>query len=309
MNMSVDKNTPIKRGEKVIEIIKPPAEKFVESDLLAMVANDVKNFNPNTGLKSEVSIFENAEFGKVRVKMIDGEPWFVGKDVATALGYVNTEHAIQMHVQEDDKQLLKLVDIQVPPNEGGTELPPHMRGSQIILINEPGLYALVFRSELESAREFQRWVMKDVLPSIRKTGGYGQRSLGVGEVIVSPELLIGMGTTLKALREEIEILKPKALFADTVIASGDSILVAELAKLLTQKKFKMGQNRLFRWFRQNGYLGQKGEYYNLPTQKSMDLGLFEIKKSTINNPNGTSVTTTVTKVTPKGQIYFINKLN
>lgn len=245
---------------------------------------------------NELKIFENPEFGSVRTVEIDGEPWFVGKDVATALGYANTADAIQKHVDNDDK-----LESQIAISG---------QNRKIIVINESGLYSLVLSSKLPSAKKFKKWVTSEVLPSIRKHGMYAEK-----ELLDNPDLLIKVAQALKEereknkkLSEENKRMKPKEIFADAVTVSDTCILIGELAKIIKQNGVDIGQNRLFTWMRDNGYLiSRKGTDYNMPMQKSMDLGLFEIKERTISNPDGSVRITKTVLVTGKGQQYFINK--
>lgn len=245
---------------------------------------------------NELQIFENPEFGSVRTVEIDGEPWFVGKDVATALGYANTADAIQKHVDNDDK-----LESQIAISG---------QNRKIIVINESGLYSLVLSSKLSSAKKFKKWVTSEVLPSIRKHGMYAEK-----ELLDNPDLLIKVAQALKEereknkkLSEENKRMKPKEIFADAVTVSDTCILIGELAKIIKQNGVDIGQNRLFTWMRDNGYLiSRKGTDYNMPMQKSMDLGLFEIKERTISNPDGSVRITKTVLVTGKGQQYFINK--
>ncbi len=245
---------------------------------------------------NELQIFENPEFGSVRTVEIDGEPWFVGKDVATALGYANTADAIQKHVDNDDK-----LESQIAISG---------QNRKIIVINESGLYSLVLSSKLPSAKKFKKWVTSEVLPSIRKHGMYAEK-----ELLDNPDLLIKVAQALKEereknkkLSEENKRMKPKEIFADAVTVSDTCILIGELAKIIKQNGVDIGQNRLFTWMRDNGYLiSRKGTDYNMPMQKSMDLGLFEIKERTISNPDGSVRITKTVLVTGKGQQYFINK--
>ena len=182
------------------------------------------------------------------------------------------------------------------------------------LINESGLYSLVLSSKLPTAKKFKRWVTSEVLPSIRKHGAY-MTPEKLEEALLDPDTLIRLATDLKQEREKrieaqakIETDKPKVLFADAVCASQSSILVGDLAKLLKQNGVNMGQNRLFAYLRDNGYLMKQGSSKNMPTQKSMELGLFEVKESSITNPDGSIRITKTTKVTGKGQVYFVNQL-
>ena len=249
---------------------------------------------------NELQIFESPEFGQVRTVVIENEPWFVGKDVANILGYANTKDAISSHVEEDDKTIIQRSE--------NTTLEIPNRG--LTFINESGLYSLIFSSKLPNAKKFKRWVTSEVLPTIRKHGMYATE-----ELLDNPDVAIAAFTALKAEREKRKLLeakveadKPKVIFAEAVDASQTSILVGDLAKLLKQNGVNTGQKRLFEWLRTNGYLiSRKGNDYNSPTQKSMELGLFEIKERTINNPDGSIRITKTPKVTGKGQVYFINK--
>lgn len=249
---------------------------------------------------NELQIFKNEEFGEVRTVTIDDEPWFVGKDVATALGYKDTSDALKKHVSEDDKRILK-------PGEMPTL---KMSNYGAYIINESGLYALIFGSKLESAKRFKHWVTSEVLPAIRKHGAYA-----VDELLDNPDMAIKAFTALKEEREKNRLLKadnermkPKEIFADAVATSHTAILIGDLAKLLKQNGIETGQKRLFVWMREHGYLiKRKGADWNMPTQKSMEMGLFEVKESTVNNPDGSVRINKTTKVTGKGQQYFINK--
>lgn len=241
---------------------------------------------------NELQVFKNQEFGSVRTLVIDNDPWFVGKDVALALGFKTPRDAIRTHVFEEDKG----VDSIVTP--GGKQ--------QMTIINESGLYALVFGSRLPTAMKFKRWVTSEVLPALRKTGQYQVKELSGQELMA--KALIEAQSVLAAKDKQIEEMKPKALFADAVATSHTSILVGELAKILKQNGIDMGQKRLFAWLREKGYLiKRQGTDYNMPTQKAMDLGLFEIKEGSYVNGSGVNITTKTPKVTGKGQQYFINK--
>ncbi len=249
---------------------------------------------------SELQIFNNPEFGNVRTMEIAGEPYFVGKDVATVLGYAKPLNALTTHVDTDDSLKQGLID-----NMG--------RMQDTIFINESGLYSLILSSKLPNAKKFKRWVTAEVLPTVRKHGAYMTPDK-IEEVLMNPDTIIQLANTLKAerernlaLSEQIEQDKPKVLFADAVSSSKTSILVGALAKLLKQNGVEMGQKRLFAWLRENGYLiRQKGSDWNMPTQSSMERGLFEIKESTHLDGNGCNITTKTPKVTGKGQQYFIN---
>lgn len=248
---------------------------------------------------NELKIFNNPEFGQLRTIIKDDEIWFVGKDVASLLGYSNPLKAIRDHVDDDDKGM----------NETFT---PAGGKQQTLFINESGLYSLVLSSKLPIAKKFKRWVTSEVLPSIRKHGGY-LTPAKIEEVLSNPDTIIKLATELKQERakrieheQKIEADKPKVLFAEAVETAKSSILVGELAKLIKQNGIDIGQQRLFNFMRENGYLiKQKGSAYNMPTQKSMNLGLFEIKERTINHSDHVEIVKTP-KVTGKGQIYFIN---
>ncbi len=247
---------------------------------------------------NEFIIFSNPEFGEIRTVTIDNEPWFVGKDVAEILGYVKPLNAISTHVDEDDS-----------PKQGRTDNLGRMQ--KTIIINESGLYSLILSSKLPTAKKFKRWVTSEVLPAIRKNGMYMTDQKAYDLLNNSGSLADMLQQAAEQLRQkdiEIRRMKPKELFADAVATSDSSILVGELAKLLKQNGVEIGQNRLFQWMRENGYLIKSGSSKNMPTQKAMEAELFEIKERTINNPDGTVRITKTPKVTGKGQQYFINKL-
>lgn len=241
----------------------------------------------------ELQIFKNEEFGEVRTVTIDNEPWFVGKDVAEAVGYSKARNAISAHVSDEDKK-----DAPIQGTQGGTQ--------NMTIINESGLYALIFGSKLESAKRFKHWVTSEVLPTIRKTGGY-QMQAPQGKELLALAVLEAK-KTIEEQTAQIERMKPKEIFADAVATSHTAILIGDLAKLLKQNGVETGQKRLFVWMREHGYLiKRKGADWNMPTQKSMEMGLFEVKESTVNNPDGSVRINKTTKVTGKGQQYFINK--
>ena len=243
---------------------------------------------------NQLQIFENPEFGAVRTVEIDGEPWLVGKDVAEALGYTNPQKAIRDHVDDEDKGV----------NESFT-----VNGTQGILINESGLYSLVLSSKLPTARKFKHWVTSEVLPSLRRHGLYA-----ADELLNNPDLMIRAMEELKAeraranaLAEKVERDAPKVLFAESVAASQHSILVFDLAKILRQNGVQIGGNRLFEWLRTNGYLiRRKGSDWNMPTQRAVEMGLFEIKETSVTHADGHVTVNKTPKVTGKGQQYFID---
>lgn len=248
---------------------------------------------------TDLQIFNSPEFGTIRTIDKGGEPWFVGKDVANALGFTNSRDAISTHVFLEDRGV---DSIDTP---GGNQ--------KMTVINESGVYALVFGSRLTTAKKFKHWVTSEIIPSIRKHGAYMTPET-LEKVLLSPDTLMQLAQNLKdeqekrkALEAQIESQKPAVLFTGAVETSKTSILIGELAKMLKQNGVNIGQNRLFEWLRQHGYLIKRnGTDYNMPTQRSMDMGLFEIKETTINNPDGSIKINKTSKVTGKGQVYFIN---
>ncbi len=249
---------------------------------------------------NQLQAFNNTEFGQVRTMVINGSPWFVAKDVCECLDINNSRQALA-RLDSDEKNSVILND--------GTPGNPE-KG----IVNEYGLYSLVLSSRKPSAKAFKRWITHEVIPAIRKHGAY-MTGETLEQALTSPDFLIRLATELKTEQEarrlaeqKIEADKPKVLFADSVAASHGSILVGELAKLLNQNGIDIGQNRLFNWLRENGYLiCRKGTDYNMPTQRSMEMQLFSIKETAITHSDGhVSISKTV-KVTGKGQLYFVNK--
>lgn len=245
--------------------------------------NEIQNFNFNGS--------------KVRGVLVEDTPWLVGKDIAEILGYKNPSKSIKDHVDEEDK--LNNKSLSSLGQRGGW------------LINESGFYSLVFGSKMPFAKQFKRWVTSEVLPAIRKHGAYmtDQKAFDVvhNEKGLA-DLLQQAADQLKQKDIQIEEMKPKALFADAITESHTSILVGDLAKILRQNGVEIGARRLFKWLRDNHYLiSRKGSDYNSPTQRSMEMGLFEIKESSHINGNGVNVITKTPKVTGKGQKYFVNK--
>lgn len=229
-----------------------------------------------------------------------GEVFFVGNDVAKLLGYSNYRNAVINHVDTEDKQRTQIEDAG--------------QSREMTIINESGLYSLILSSKLPTAKQFKRWVTSEVLPNIRKHGTH-MTSETIEKVLADPDTIIQIATQLKEERAKrmqaevvIEQQKPQVLFAKAVETSETSILVGQLAKLLTQNGINIGQNRLFAWLRDNGYLGKKGAHYNEPTQYAVERGWFEVVERTMQNPDGSVRITRTTKVTGKGQVYFINKL-
>lgn len=249
---------------------------------------------------NNLQVFNSREFGNIRTVTIDGEPWFVGKDVAEILGYSNNRKALADHVDEDDKGVTKC------DTPGGMQ--------DLTIINESGLYSLILSSKLPTAKRFKHWVTNEVLPAIRKNGGYiaGQENLSDAElmakaILVAQRTIEEKNKVIEQQRQKIEIDKPKTIFADAVSTSKSSILIGDLAKLICQNGYQIGQKRLFQWMRDNGYLIKSGFSYNMPMQRYVEQGLFEVKESNVQNPDGSVRITRTTKVSGKGQVYFVNK--
>ena len=230
-----------------------------------------------------------------------GEPWFVAKDVCDILELGNTTNALRA-LDEDEKT--NFTNCNVAQNGGRAPL----------IISEPGLYKLVMRSRKPEAKEFQRWVTHEVLPSIRRTGGYIPTTDADDDMtILAKAVMIGQ-RTMEAQKQKIAEqqtriveLEPKARLADAVAASDGTCLVGELAKMLRQNGMDIGQNRLFRLLQADGYLGKSGSNRNVPTQRAMDLGLFRIKETTVTHADGHTTVSRTPKVTGKGQRYFIDR--
>lgn len=247
---------------------------------------------------NELQIFNSPEFGDIRTVEIDGKPYFVANDVARALGYVETAKAIRTHCKGVSE-----MDI---PSKGGIQC--------MKVIPEGDIYRLIVRSKLPSAEKFETWVFDEVIPSIRKNGGYivGQETLSDEElmakaILVAKKKIAERDKIIEKQRLKIEADKPKTIFADAVSTSHTSILIGDLAKLICQNGVQTGQKRLFQWMRENGYLMKSGASYNMPMQRYIEQGLFEVKESSVQNPDGSVRVTRTTKVTGKGQLYFINK--
>lgn len=247
---------------------------------------------------NDMKIFENSGFGAVRVVDVNGEPWFVARDVASALGYVDTTQAIRMHCE-------KAKDFR------GVEMTA--TATPMKIIPEEDVYALIFGSHLESAKQFRRWICDEVLPAIRKHGGY-LTPAKLEEALTDPDTIIRLATNLKAERKKRQALeaqaaadRPKVVFAESIEVAKTSILVGEMAKLIKQATgCDMGQNRFFERLRANGYLHKGGSARNMPTQRCIDAGWMEIKEGTRIGSSGECHITRTPKVTGKGQIYFVN---
>ena len=264
-------------------------------------------------MNNELQLF-SFQGNYLRVLKIDNEPWFVGKDLAEILGYSNSRKALKDHVDEDDQQILTsrnvtLENIPVLTSQNTTLKNIPNRG--LTIVNESGMYSLILSSKLPNAKQFKHWVTSEVLPAIRKYGAYMTDEKAFDVVHNKnglADLLQQAAEQLKQKDIEIAEMKPKAVFADSVATSHTTVLVGELAKILKGNGIDIGANRLFAWMRKNGYLiNRKGSDWNMPTQKSMNLGLFKIKETAINHSNGTTSISKTPKVTGKGQQYFINR--
>ena len=251
---------------------------------------------------NELQIFENTEFGEVRVVEHEGQPWFVAKDVLKALGYAEDYNPSRA--------------LQAVPEEWKGVQPIHTPGGmqEMLTLSESGLYFFLARSDKPKALPFQKWLAEDVVPSIRKTGGYmlakadgTPESIMARAVLVAKETIERLKNRTAELEDDVQRMKPKELFADSVSASESSILVGQLAALLKQNGVNIVQNRLFERLRNDGFLIKFGERRNCPTQRALEMGLFELKERTVNNPDGSVRITLTTKVTGKGQVYFVNR--
>lgn len=258
-----------------------------------------------------VRTFEHADFGSIRVVVKGSDPWFVAKDVCDALSISNSRDAVAK--LDTDERGVALTD-----TPGGEQ--------QVSIVSEPGFYRLVMKSRKPEAKAFRRWVTHEVLPSIRKFGVYATAETAE-QLMSDPDFMIKTFEALKKERERVRALetvnrrnedllarkerrldemRPKAVFADAVSASRSTILIGDLAKILKQNGVDIGQKRLFAWMRENGWLVKSGQSRNMPTQRGMDMGLFRVKETTISNPDGSVRVTRTTKVTGKGQQYFVN---
>lgn len=238
---------------------------------------------------NDLKIFNNEEFGEIRTVVVNEEPMFCLTDICKALEMSNPTMVAQ-RLDDDERTKLDL------GRQGETNF-----------ITESGLYAVILRSDKPNARKFRKWVTSEVLPSIRKNGGYiaGQENMTDDELMA--KALMVAQNKIAERDKQIERMKPKEIFADAVSASETSILVGDLAKLISQNGYKIGQKRLFEWLRTNNFLIKCGSSRNMPQQRFVEQGLFEVKESNIQNPDGSVRITRTTKVTGKGQIYFVNK--
>lgn len=262
-----------------------------------------------------ISIFNHPDFGQIRTAGTTDKPEFCAADICRALGFANGRKAVADHVDAPDVTK-RDIGVVTGKKSDGTEA---LQNMAMTFVNESGMYALIFGSKLPQAKEFKKWVCGEVLPSIRKHGAYATEAT-IDSIIADPDSGIKLLKALKDEREQrrlaeskISLLEevkkeqaPKVLFADSIIGSKSSCLIGELAKIITQNGYEIGQNRLFAWMREHHYLGTNGEYYNIPNQKYIEQGLFELKKNA-HSENGIMKTTITPKVTGKGQLYFVNK--
>lgn len=247
---------------------------------------------------NQLQVF-NFSGNQVRTVEKNGQPWFVLKDICEALGDL-AHRVVRQRIGDDVCSTYPILD-----SIG--------RQQETTIINEDGLYDVILESRKPEARAFRKWVTSEVLPTIRKHGAYMTPET-IEKTLGDPDFIIGLATKLKeeqaktaALQQQIITDKPKVLFAESLQTSSDCILVANLAKLLKQNGVDTGEKRLYRWLRENGYLGKMGDHYNMPTQRSMELRLFEVKTRTINNPGEEPRISKTTVVTGRGQMYFLNK--
>ena len=248
---------------------------------------------------NELQIFNSEEFGEIRTITKDNEPMFCLADVCKALEISNVGN-VKQRLSE------KGIHTADTPTKGGLQ--------KMIFINEANLYKTIFQSRKESAERFTEWVTSEVLPSIRKNGGYiaGQETLS-DEELLSKALMVAQRkieekNNIIAMQDSrIQEMVPKEIFADAVATSHTSIMIGDLAKLICQNGYQIGQKRLFDWLRENGYLVKNGSSKNMPLQRYVEQGLFEVKERNVQNPDGSVRITRTTKVTGKGQVYFINK--
>lgn len=247
----------------------------------------------------DLQIFNNEEFGEIRTATKDDEPMFCLADVCKALEIANVGNVRQ-------RLSAKGIRTMDTPTKGGTQ--------KMTFINEANLYKTIFQSRKDSAERFTDWVTSEVLPSIRKNGGYiaGQETMTDDELLakalmVANNKIAERDRIIEHQKAKIEYDRPKTIFADAVATSNTSILVGDLAKIICQNGVQIGQKRLFAWLRDNGYLMKSGSSYNMPIQRYVQQGLFEVKERSIQNPDGSVRITITPKVTGKGQLYFVNK--
>jgi anti-repressor protein len=249
---------------------------------------------------NDLSIFNYGQ-NEVRTVLIDGEPWFVARDVCEVLGISNVSDTLSKVLDDDEKGIATVYTL------GGVQ--------QVSIISEAGLYSLTLKSRKPEAKLFKRWITHEVLPTIRKTGGVYMSLRKAEELLSNPDLIIGYAQQVKELRaqaaqqqQRIDADRPKVLFSDALTCSPSTILVRELAKLLHQNGVDMGEKRLFEWLRENGYLIKRGyRDYNQPTQRAMEMGLIEVQTRNVSDASGKVIVTKTPRITGAGQVYFINK--
>ena len=255
----------------------------------------------NPFLQSALQTFDSPTFGAVRVIEREGLPWFVAKDVCEALELDNVGQSLSS--LDDDEKNTIIINDGIPGNPNRA------------IISEPGLYSLILRSRKPEAKAFKRWITHEVIPAIRRAGGYmaaGQNdtpeSIMARAVLIAQDTITRLQERTAALETQAEVDRPKVVFADSIEVSKSTILVGELAKLIKQStQYDIGQKRMFDWLRDNGFLHKRGSDRNMPTQKSMDMGLIVIKEGSRIGSSGESHITKTPKVTGKGQIYFVNR--
>lgn len=249
---------------------------------------------------TDIQIFSNPQFGEIRT-LADkaNEPLFCLADLCAALGISNHRN-VKARLDEDDVRLMDTTD-----NLG--------RMQQVIFVTESGMYDVILRSDAEKAKPFRKWVTSEVLPTIRKHGVYATPQT-IDNLLADPDNAIKVFQTLKEERQLRQIAEAKIKedaplvgFANALLTAKTSCLIGELAKIISQNGYPIGQNRLFEWLRDNGYLGKHGERRNIPNQQYVEMGLFEIKKGVRSGNDGVLYETKTPKITVKGQSYFINK--
>ncbi len=241
-------------------------------------------------MTNDIQLFHSDQFGTIRALSVDGEPWFVARDVTDALGLDRTA---TYKLDEDEK------GVRSTHTPGGDQ--------QVSIISEAGFYKLVLKSRKPEAKAFQRWVTHEVLPALRRDGAYVASDGTEDDATLMARALIAANRTIERNRRELDELRPKALFADAVAASDGTCLVGELAKMLRQNGVEVGQNRLFAMLREDGYLGKSGCNRNVPTQRAMEMGLFRIKETAVTHSDGHVTVNRTPKVTGKGQRYFVER--
>ena len=245
-----------------------------------------------------IQIFNNPSFGNVRVAGTEVAPLFCLADVCKALGL--SAKGVNQRLGDEVISNYPIAD-----SLGRTQ--------QALFVNEDGLYDVILDSRKPEAKQFRKWITSEVLPTIRKHGAYMTDNI-IEKTLSDPDYLIQLATTLKQERQQrieaerkVAAAQPAVTFTQAVSGSASSCLIGELAKLINQNGYPIGERRLFKWLRENGYLGTKGERYNIPNQRYIEQGLFELKKGTRSGNNGVMHTTITSKVTGKGQVYFVNK--